>query len=69
VATQKDVKAAQEAAKVAQDDYNASIAGLAPAGGRATQIADGLRKAIDALHGAARARRTRTSRTRPAGIP
>jgi hypothetical protein len=53
VATQKDVKDAQEAAKVTQDAYNASIAGLAPAGGRATQIADGLRKAIDALHGAA----------------
>jgi hypothetical protein len=52
VATQKDVKDAQSAAKAVQDSYNASIADLAPAGGQAAQIADGLRKAIDALHGA-----------------
>ncbi len=52
VATQADVKVAQDAAKVAQDDYNASLAAMAPQGGRAAQIADGLRKAIDALHGA-----------------
>lgn len=52
VASQADVKAAQDAAKVAQDDYNASITAMSPAGGRAAQVADGLRKAIDALHGA-----------------
>lgn len=52
VASQEDVKAAQDAAKVAQDNYNASIAALAPQGGRAAQVADGLRRAIDALHGA-----------------
>lgn len=52
VASQEDVKAAQEAAKAAQDGYNRSLAALAPAGGQATMVADGLRKAIDALHGA-----------------
>jgi hypothetical protein len=52
VASQGDVKTAQDAAKLAQDAYNASLANLAPAGGRAAQVADGLRRAIDALHGA-----------------
>ena len=52
VASADDVKAAQDKAKVAQDNYNNSIAALAPAGGRAAQVADGLRRAIEALHGA-----------------
>jgi hypothetical protein len=52
VASQGDVKTAQDKAKIAQDNYNNSITALAPAGGRATQVADGLRRAIDALHGA-----------------
>ena len=52
VASADDVKAAQDKAKVAQDSYNNSIAALAPAGGRAAQVADGLRRAIEALHGA-----------------
>ena len=52
VASQKDVKAAQDAATQAQKAYNDSITALGPAGGRAAQIVDGLRRATDALHGA-----------------
>lgn len=52
VASAVDVKAEQDKAKVAQDNYNNSIAALAPAGGRAAQVADGLRRSIEALHGA-----------------
>jgi hypothetical protein len=38
--------------RIAQKAYNDSLDALGPAGGRATQVADGLRRAIDALHGA-----------------
>lgn len=51
-ATQEDVAAAQKAVKDAQDNYNNSLAALAPQGTRATQIAEGLRKAIQSLTGA-----------------
>ncbi|MFC7276219.1 hypothetical protein ACFQS1_19680 [Paractinoplanes rhizophilus] len=51
-ATQEDVTAAQKAVKDAQDAYNTSLAELAPQGTRATQIAEGLRKAIQSLTGA-----------------
>jgi hypothetical protein len=52
VATQDDVKAVQDVATQAQKAYNDSLAALAPAGGRAAAIVDGLRKATQNLYGA-----------------
>lgn len=52
VATEENVKAVQQTATDAQAAYNQSIASLAPAGGRATAVVEGLRKATQNLYGA-----------------
>lgn len=52
VASAQDVKAVQDVATQAQKSYNDSLTALGPAGGRAAQIVDGLRRATEALHGA-----------------
>lgn len=52
VATAADVQNQQKAVTAAQDNLNNSIASMAPAGTRAAQIAEGLRKSIQALTGA-----------------
>jgi hypothetical protein len=49
VATAADVKAQQDAVTLAQDNFNRSLTAMQPAGGRATQVAEGLRKAIQSL--------------------
>jgi hypothetical protein len=52
VATAVDVKNQQQLVTDAQEGLNNSILAMAPAGARAAQIATGLTKAIQALHGA-----------------
>lgn len=52
VATAADLKTQQQVVTDAQDNLNRSIAAMAPAGTRATQVAQGLQKAIQSLTGA-----------------
>lgn len=46
------LKEAQDAAAAAQQDLTAAMGALNPAGARAQQVVDGLKKAIDSLYGA-----------------